>query len=64
MSFPLNSRRTAKVRALTANKLVEISKQRLVEAVREKPHYALILCRMLAGRLERGRGRNPKFLEL
>ncbi len=52
MSLLLHSRRTATVIARSAGRLVEISKQRFVEAIRKNPQYAIFLCRMLAGRLE------------
>lgn len=53
MAFLLNNRRSATVRAQTAGRLVEISKKDFVEAVKAKPHYALLLSRLLAQRVER-----------
>jgi CRP-like cAMP-binding protein len=53
MSFLLNQHRSATVRAQSVGRLIEISRKRFVEAVRRKPHYALLLCRLLAQRLQR-----------
>jgi anti-sigma regulatory factor (Ser/Thr protein kinase) len=53
MSFLLNNQRSASVRARTEGRLIKISKREFVEAIRERPHYALVLCRLLAQRIER-----------
>jgi anti-sigma regulatory factor (Ser/Thr protein kinase) len=53
MSFLLNNRRSATVKARTAGSLIPISKQDFVEAVKRKPHYALFLSRLLAQRIQR-----------
>lgn len=53
MSFLLNRRRTATVQSETAGSLLSISRREFVEAIREKPQYALVLSRLLAQRLER-----------
>ena len=53
MSFLLNKHRSATVRAQSVGRLIEISRKRFVEAIRRKPHYALLLCRLLAQRLQR-----------
>jgi len=53
MSFLLNRRRTATVQSETAGSLLCISRREFVEAIREKPQYALVLSRLLAQRLER-----------
>lgn len=53
MSFLLNNRRSATVRAQTAGRLIEVSKREFVNAIRRKPHYALFLSRLLAQRIER-----------
>jgi anti-sigma regulatory factor (Ser/Thr protein kinase)/CheY-like chemotaxis protein len=53
MSFLLNNRRSASVRAATDGTLIRISKRDFVEAVKRKPHYALFLCRLLAQRIQR-----------
>jgi len=41
------------VRAVTAAKLIRVSKKEFVEGIKEKPHYALFLSRLLARRIER-----------
>jgi len=68
MSFLLNNERSATIVAGTDGKLIEISKKNFVEAIREKPHYALFLCRLLAQRIQRTNDRetvvssqNPEF---
>ncbi len=53
MSFLLSNRRSATVRAVTAAKLIRVSKKEFVEGIKEKPHYALFLSRLLARRIER-----------
>lgn len=51
MSFLLKNRRTATVRAITSGTLIKISKQEYIQALKERPHYAFFLARMLAERL-------------
>lgn len=53
MSFLLNNRRSATVRAISEARLIRVSKKEFVEGIKEKPHYALFLSRLLAQRLER-----------
>lgn len=53
MSFLLNNKRSATVKAATPGKLIEISKKTFVDAIRNKPHYALFLSRLLAQRIQR-----------
>lgn len=53
MSFLLNNRRSATVRAATAGTLVQISKKRFINAIRERPQYGLFLARLLSRRLFR-----------
>lgn len=53
MSFLLNNRRSASVRAGIDGRLIEISKRDLTGAIREHPHYALLLSRLLAQRIDR-----------
>ncbi|WP_446009709.1 cyclic nucleotide-binding domain-containing protein [Candidatus Electrothrix sp.] len=54
MSFLLNNQRSATVRARTKGQLIKISKKEFVQAIKEKPHYALFLTRLLAQRIHRG----------
>jgi hypothetical protein len=53
MSFLLNNRRSATVKAKTPGTLIQISKKEFVEAIRRKPQYALFLSRLLAQRIQR-----------
>jgi anti-sigma regulatory factor (Ser/Thr protein kinase) len=57
MSFLLNNRRSATVRARTDGKLMTISKHQFVTAIKQKPHYGIFLCRLLAQRLQRSNTR-------
>ena len=51
MSFLLHSNRAATVTARTQGRLIEVSRQRFVEAIRNQPHYALLMGRLLAQRV-------------
>jgi hypothetical protein len=53
MSFLLNDRRSATVRAASDGKLIKITKTEFVKAIKKKPHYALFLARLLAERIQR-----------
>lgn len=53
MSFLLNNRRSATVRAVSEGALLRISKKDFVEVVKVKPQYARFLARLLARRLAR-----------
>lgn len=53
MAFLLNNKRSAVVQASSKGKLIKISKQEFVEAIKHKPHYALFLSRLLAQRIQR-----------
>jgi hypothetical protein len=53
MSFLLNNRRSATVKAVTEGALIRISKKEFVAGIKEKPHYSLFLARLLAQRIER-----------
>ncbi len=53
MSFLLNNKRSATVKATTDGCLIRISKRDFVEGIREKPHYSLFLSKLLAKRIER-----------
>ncbi|MBN1758759.1 MAG: cyclic nucleotide-binding domain-containing protein [Chitinispirillaceae bacterium] len=53
MSFLLEHRRTATVAARTEGRLIKVSKREFVAAIKKKPHYALLLARLLAQRIER-----------
>ncbi len=53
MSFLLNNRRSATVKARTEGKLIFVSKKQFIESIKQKPHYALFLARLLAQRIQR-----------
>lgn len=53
MSFLLNDRRTATVKARTKGTLIKISKKEFTDAIKAYPYYGLILARLLAGRIDR-----------
>ncbi len=53
MSFLLEHRRTATVVANSAGRLIKVSKREFVEAIKKKPHYAVLLARLLAQRIKR-----------
>ncbi len=53
MSFLLNNKRSATVQAKSNGKLIKVSKKEFVEAIKNKPHYALFLSRLLAQRIQR-----------
>lgn len=52
MSFLLNNRRVATVRAKTDGKLIEIPKNSFINILKKYPHYGLFLSKLLAKRLE------------
>ena len=53
MSFLLNNRRSATVKSEGRSVLLKISKKSFVTAVKENPHYGILLSRLLAQRLDR-----------
>ncbi len=53
MSFLLNNRRSATVRSVGQSVLLRISKREFIAAIKQKPHYALFLARLLSQRLIR-----------
>jgi hypothetical protein len=53
MSFLLEHRRTATVIAKSPGRLIKVSKREFVEAIKKKPHYAVLLARLLAQRINR-----------
>jgi anti-sigma regulatory factor (Ser/Thr protein kinase) len=53
MSFLLNNRRSASVRARTPGRLIKLSKMEFIESIKKNPHYALFLARLLAQRIQR-----------
>ncbi|MDR1059079.1 MAG: cyclic nucleotide-binding domain-containing protein [Treponema sp.] len=62
MSFLLNQRRSAAVRAETEGKLILLTRKAFVQAIRKYPHYGIFLGKLLAKRLARGNDRNAALL--
>lgn len=52
MSFLLNNRRSATVVAVGPGRLMRISKESFINAIKEHPHYGIFLARLLAQRLD------------
>jgi hypothetical protein len=53
MPFPGNDLLSATVRAATDGKIIKISKKDFVKAIKAKPHYALLLARLLSEKIQR-----------
>ncbi len=53
MSFLLNNRRSATVRAIGHGRLLRVSKEQFINTIKEKPHYGIFLARLVAQRLVR-----------
>jgi CRP-like cAMP-binding protein len=62
MSFLLNNRRSASVRADSDGKLIKISRTSFVSVVREYPHYGIFLSKLLARKLVRANARNAEVV--
>jgi anti-sigma regulatory factor (Ser/Thr protein kinase) len=58
MSFLLNNRRSATVRAETAGKLIKISRRDFVSVIKQFPHYGIFLSKLLARKLARANSRS------
>ena len=58
MSFLLNKRRSATVRAETSGKLIKISRKTFVSVIKDYPHYGIFLSKLLAKRLVRANAIN------
>ncbi|MDR1904585.1 MAG: ATP-binding protein [Treponema sp.] len=62
MSFLLNQKRSASVRAETHGKLILLQRKNFVNVIREHPHYGLFLCKVLARRLVRSNDQNAALI--
>jgi CRP-like cAMP-binding protein len=62
MSFLLNQRRSASVRADTPGKLILLTRKTFVSVIREYPHYGIFLSKLLAKRLVRSNDRNASLM--
>ena len=51
MSFLLNNRRSATVRAKGRGVLIKITEEAFINAIKERPHYGIFLARLLSQRL-------------
>jgi anti-sigma regulatory factor (Ser/Thr protein kinase) len=58
MSFLLNQKRSASIRAETAGKLILLPRKNFINVIREYPHYGIFLSKLLAKRLVRSNDRN------
>jgi hypothetical protein len=58
MSFLLNNRRSATVRAEGPGKLIKISRKAFVTVIKDFPHYGIFLSKLLARKLVRANLRN------
>jgi anti-sigma regulatory factor (Ser/Thr protein kinase) len=63
MSFLLNKRRSASVRADGPGKLILLTRKNFVNIIRSYPHYGIFLSKLLAKRLVRSNDRNAELLE-
>ncbi|MCL2319841.1 MAG: ATP-binding protein [Treponema sp.] len=53
MSFLLNQRRSATIKATSAGKLILLTQKTFIKTIREYPHYGIFLSKLLAKRLVR-----------
>jgi CRP-like cAMP-binding protein len=62
MSFLLNQKRSATIRADTEGKLILLSRKAFVNVIRQHPHYGIFLSKLLAKRLVRSNDRNASLM--
>jgi len=60
MSFLLNNRRSATVKADTYGRLIKISRKSFVSVVKQYPHYGIFLSKLLARKLVRANQMNAR----
>ncbi|MDR2079337.1 MAG: cyclic nucleotide-binding domain-containing protein [Treponema sp.] len=60
MSFLLNQRRSATIKAASPGKLVLLTQKTFVNVIREYPHYGIFLSKLLARRLVRSNDLNSR----
>ena len=53
MSFLLNKRRSATIRATSSGKLIHLTQKNFINIIREYPHYGVFLSKLLAKRIVR-----------
>jgi CRP-like cAMP-binding protein len=61
MSFLLNQKRSASIRAETTGKLIRITRKTFIQVIREYPHYGIFLSKLLAKRLVRSNALNAEL---
>jgi CRP-like cAMP-binding protein len=61
MSFLLNQKRSAKVKAETAGKLILLTRKTFISVIRKYPHYGIFLSKLLAKRLVRSNDQNANL---
>lgn len=64
MSFLLNNKRSAQVKADTEGRLVKITRRSFVSVIKEYPHYGIFLSKLLARKLVRANIRNAELPDL
>jgi anti-sigma regulatory factor (Ser/Thr protein kinase) len=62
MSFLLNQKRSATIRADSDGKLIFLSRKAFVSVIRQYPHYGIFLSKLLAKRLVRSNDRNAALM--
>jgi anti-sigma regulatory factor (Ser/Thr protein kinase) len=62
MSFLLNQKRSATIRADSDGKLIFLSRKAFVSVIRQYPHYGIFLSKLLAKRLVRSNDRNAALI--
>ncbi|MDR1178672.1 MAG: cyclic nucleotide-binding domain-containing protein [Spirochaetaceae bacterium] len=58
MSFLLNQKRSAKVKAESAGRLILLTRKTFIDVIRKYPHYGIFLSKLLAKRLVRSNDQN------
>jgi anti-sigma regulatory factor (Ser/Thr protein kinase) len=62
MSFLLNNKRSATVRAEKEGKLIKISKKTFISVIKKYPHYGVFLSRLIARKLARTNTQTAKMM--
>jgi anti-sigma regulatory factor (Ser/Thr protein kinase) len=63
MSFLLNQKRSASIRAETPGKLILLTRDNFVNVIRKYPYYGIFLSKLLAKRLVRSNDRNALLMD-
>ncbi|MDR1373732.1 MAG: cyclic nucleotide-binding domain-containing protein, partial [Treponema sp.] len=62
MSFLLNQKRSASIKADTQGKLILLPRKNFINVIREYPHYGIFLSKLLAKRLVRSNDQNAALM--